>query len=121
MPVLVVKKTRQRDGCWSQVRAHGNIIVFWISPQKIARSLSHMPRVFSFAAGGSGLVGRAIQTVIETEKSAGGQASSEAWIFASRYACTALSHLGQSVYVRILIRSTAFDRWHPCICWQSRL
>ena len=34
--------------------------------------------------GGSGLVGRAIQTVIEADKSAGGQAAREEWVFATR-------------------------------------
>lgn len=37
--------------------------------------------------GGSGLVGHAIQTVIEAEGLEGGRAASEEWIFATRCGC----------------------------------
>jgi hypothetical protein len=39
--------------------------------------------------GGSGLVGKAIQSVIEAERAAGGRAKDEEWLFATRYAAGA--------------------------------
>ena len=47
--------------------------------------------------GGSGLVGRAIQTVIEAETSAGGRAANEEWIFATRCGASSSSRLSQAV------------------------
>ena len=43
-------------------------------------------RVKVLVTGGSGLVGKGIQSVIEAERAAGGQAVDEEWIFASRCA-----------------------------------
>lgn len=56
--------------------------------------------------GGSGLVGRAIQTVIEADKSAGGQAAREEWVFATRCELCLMPHLAQHKLVSMLVTSS---------------